>query len=131
MPDRGQRAAMTEGPRTGLPDPASSDGSDLLNVRCGRALLALLLVVAHLRALGERLEAAALDRGVMDEKILAAFIGRDEAEALVVVEPLNGACCHISSLRCCVTAETRRAVKQQPAETPYTCFFAERMPDLP
>src|SRR3954469_8760244 len=95
MPDRGQRAAMTEGPRTGLPDPASSDGSDLLNVRCGRALLALLLVVAHLRALGERLEAAALDRGVVDEEVLAALIGRDEAEALVVVEPLDGSCCHL------------------------------------
>src|SRR3954453_13719821 len=94
MPDRGQRAAMTEGPRTGLPDPASSDGSDLLNVRCGRALLALLLVVAHLRALGERLEAAALDRRVVDKEVLAALVRRDEAESLVVVEPLDGSCCH-------------------------------------
>src|SRR3954447_18848904 len=96
MPDRGQRAAMTEGPRTGLPDPASSAGSDLLNVACGRALLALLLVVAHLRALGERLEAAPLDRRVVDEEVLAALVWRDEAESLVVVEPLDGSCCHVN-----------------------------------
>src|SRR3954452_15317888 len=73
-----------------------TSGSDLLDVRCSRALLTLLLVVAHLRALSKRLEAAALDRGVMDEEVLAALIRSDEAEALVVVEPLNGSCCHWS-----------------------------------
>src|SRR6476469_4177694 len=95
MPGRRQRPATTEGPRTGLPDPAWSDDSDLLNVRCGRALLALLLVIAHLRALGERLEAAALDRRMVNEEVLAALIRSDEAESLVVVEPLNGSCCHV------------------------------------
>src|SRR3954452_7562553 len=33
----------------------------------------------------------------MDEQILAGVIGRDESEALVVVEPLHGSCCHVLS----------------------------------
>src|SRR4051794_35009978 len=86
--------------RKALDGPSAScselSGSDLLDVRCSRALLTLLLVVAHLRALSKRLEAAALDRRVMNEEVLTAFIRSDEAEALVVVEPLNGSCCHVS-----------------------------------
>jgi hypothetical protein len=31
----------------------------------------------------------------MGEEILAAAIGRDEAEALRIVEPLHGACSHV------------------------------------
>src|SRR3982750_74096 len=65
-----------------------------LDVRGRGALRTLLRVEAHLRALGERLEAAALDRVEVDEQVLARLIGRDEAEALVVVEPLDGSCCH-------------------------------------
>jgi hypothetical protein len=34
----------------------------------------------------------------MDEKVFAAVIRRDEAEALGVVEPLNGTCTHVISL---------------------------------
>src|SRR3954453_6580156 len=85
------------------------DALELYDVRGGRALLALLLVVADLRALGERLEAATLDRAVMDEEVLALVIGRDEAKALVVVEPLDGSCCHCSSLRdmCTANAEVQ------------------------
>src|SRR3954465_3444597 len=54
------------------------------------ALVPGLGVEGDLRALGERLEAAAVDAGVVDEEILAALVRRDEAEALVVVEPLHG-----------------------------------------
>src|SRR6478672_2949801 len=122
MPDRGQRAVTTEGPRTGLPDPASSDSSDLLNVRCGRALLALLLVVAHFRALGERLEAAALYRRMVDEEILAALVRRDEAESLVVVEPLNGSCCHVIFPPWVCELRNAEGQKATTAVTPYTCF---------
>jgi hypothetical protein len=54
------------------------------------ALLALHHVELHALTLGERLEAAALDGRVVDEAILAAVLGGDEAEALGVVEPLDG-----------------------------------------
>src|SRR3954467_5559588 len=75
------------------------------------ALRTLLGVVADLRALGERLEAAALDRAVVDEQVLARLVGRDEAEALVVVEPLHGSGGHRDSLRGSVRCETRRVLR--------------------
>ena len=40
--------------------------------------------------LGQRLEAVALDRGVMYETVLSIF-GRDEAEAFPIIELLDGA----------------------------------------
>src|SRR3954453_18648491 len=54
------------------------------------ALVPGLGVEGDLRSLGQRLEAAAVDPRVMDEEVLAALVGGDEAEALVVVEPLHG-----------------------------------------
>src|SRR4029453_940929 len=45
-------------------------------------------------ALGERLEAVAGDVAVVHEQVLRAFIGRDEAVKLAVVEPLDGSVCH-------------------------------------
>src|SRR4051794_9495431 len=51
-------------------------------------------VVADLGTLGQRLEAAARDAAVVDEQVLALIVGRDEPEALVVAEPLNGSGCH-------------------------------------
>src|SRR5262249_13085132 len=71
-------------------------GLDRLHVGGVRALGPDLGVVAHLRALGERLEAAAGDAGVMHEQVLALIVGRYEAEALVVAEPLHGSCSHLS-----------------------------------
>src|SRR5215204_2351660 len=91
------RARTTEGPRTSPPSPVEVRGLERLDVRRGRALGALFGVVAHLRALGQRLEAAALDRVVMHEQILALVIGCDEAKALLVAEPLHGSCCHLNS----------------------------------
>src|SRR4051812_5658058 len=70
-----------------------------LDVRGGRALGALLGVVTHLCALVQRLEAAALDRAVMNEHVLAGVIRRDEPEALVAVEPLHCSRGHFWSLR--------------------------------
>src|ERR1041385_153535 len=43
----------------------------------------------HALAVSERLEAAALDGRVTDEDVLLAVFGRDEAEALLIVEPLD------------------------------------------
>src|SRR4051794_26991184 len=59
-----------------------------------RALVAGLGVVGHLRALGQRLEAAGVDAGVVDEEVLTALVRGNEAEALVVVEPLHGSGSH-------------------------------------
>src|SRR3954452_23023454 len=69
---------------------------------CRRGALGSLFgVVADLCALGERLEAAALNCGVMDEEVLAGIIGRDETKALFVVEPFHGSCCHFSPSGVC------------------------------
>src|SRR6185312_16472350 len=61
------------------------DGHD---VRRLGALLALAAFELDLGTLGERLEAVAGDRRVMDEQILRSVVRRDEAVALRVVEPL-------------------------------------------
>src|SRR3954452_11005695 len=81
-----------------------------LDVRRGRALRAVLGVVAHLRALGKRLEAAPLDRRVVNEQVLAGFVRCDEPEPLVVVEPLHGSCSHLFSPPGYVHCETRRVL---------------------
>ena len=44
----------------------------------------------------ERLEAAALDFRVVNEQILIATVGSDEAEALFAVEPFHSSLCHLS-----------------------------------
>src|SRR5918998_1067747 len=49
-----------------------------------RALGALSELVLDARALCERAEAVAFNRGEVDERVLAAFIGGDEAEALLI-----------------------------------------------
>src|SRR5690606_7417747 len=45
------------------------------------------------------LEAVHLDRREMREEVFAAFIGRDEAEAFCIVEPLDGTGCHNRAIR--------------------------------
>src|SRR5215207_5534955 len=76
----------------------TSDRSRLLSRRRRRrsaapaarqALLSVLLVVGDLRSLGQRAVAVADDPREMDEQVSAALIGRDEAESLVVGEPLD------------------------------------------
>src|SRR5207244_9352450 len=71
--------------------PRLGDRHDVLRLR---ALLPLGCLVFHLRTFGERAEAIAGDRGVVDEEILAAVLRGDEAVPLGVVEPLHGSCCH-------------------------------------
>src|SRR5919198_81902 len=62
---------------------------------CSRARLAIVWgFLEAIRVLGERLVALADDRAVVDEQILAAFVGDDEAVPLVGVEPLYGSGCH-------------------------------------
>src|SRR6266536_2757842 len=61
---------------------------ELGDVLSGRALLALHDVELDALAFGERLVAAALDGRMMNEAILLTILGRDEAKALRIVEPL-------------------------------------------
>jgi hypothetical protein len=61
----------------------------LYNVLRRRTLLALHDVELDLLSLGERLEAAALDRRMMHEAIFLAAVRRDETETLLIVEPLD------------------------------------------
>src|SRR3954468_19133540 len=67
--------------------PAARVRSDLRDVDGLRPLVAGFLVVGHLRAFRERLEARRVDARVMDEQVLPTLIGGNEAEALFVVEP--------------------------------------------
>ena|SRR5690348_14630070 len=65
------------------------------DVRRLRPLRAVRDVEADLLTFLQALEAIALDRREMREEILAAVGGSDEAEALRIVEPLDGTCCHV------------------------------------
>jgi hypothetical protein len=59
---------------------------------CGlQALWALFNFEFNLLALGQGVEALALDRGVMNENVLLTFT-RDKAIPLAIVEPLDGSC---------------------------------------
>src|SRR4051812_41560018 len=72
--------------------------SEWLDVRRRRALGSLRHVERNLLRFLQRLVARHLDRAVVREEVLAAIIGRDEAEALGIVEPLDCTGCHYSSL---------------------------------
>src|SRR6266702_274070 len=75
----------------------TAGGLELDDVLRRRALLTLHDVELDALALGQGLEALRLDRGVMHEAVLFAVLGRDEAEAFRVVEPLydTGDACHL------------------------------------
>src|SRR3954468_23684228 len=73
------------------------------------ALVAGLGVEGDLRALSQRLEAVGVDAGVMDEEVLAALVRGNEAEALVVVEPLHGSGSHDFPPRPMCTANAEEA----------------------
>src|SRR5438132_11806383 len=81
---------------------------------CLRALRTVLDFVLHLRSLGEALVPLAADRAVMDKDVLAPIILRDEAVALVGVEPLHGSSCHIyTSSSASRTCSGRRKAKSR------------------
>ena len=73
-----------------------------------RSLGPVLGFVVHARAVGERAEAGAVDRRVVDEQVLAALVRGDEAEALVIVEPLDGSRRHRSCVFLSVETRTPR-----------------------
>src|SRR4051794_22604868 len=74
------------------------------DVRRLRPLRALAQLVLDPRAFGQRAEPIPRDRGEMDERVLPPVIGSDEAEALLVAEPLHDTgshptAPHLSSMR--------------------------------
>jgi len=69
---------------------AGSDAGCLHHVLRGRALLTLHELELDAVALGKRLEALALNRRMVDEYVALAIVANDEAEALLVAEPLHG-----------------------------------------
>src|SRR5918992_1355550 len=92
-PGQGARA---RGPRAeGIGWGLGSDGADVVRLR---ALLALAGFEANPLALLQRLVPSPGDGRVVDEDVLAAVVGGNEAEALLAVEPLHGAVRHISSM---------------------------------
>src|SRR3954453_17956608 len=71
------------GSRTGSLQRLDADGF--------QTLLALLDLHADALVFSQRADARTLDSGDVDENVLAAIVGSDEAEALGGVEPLDGA----------------------------------------
>src|SRR5215207_8032984 len=74
--------------------------SDRADVHRLGSLVARLLLVLDLRVLGERLEALAIDAGVVDEEVTVTLVGGDEPVALLVVEPLDGSGRHATAPSC-------------------------------
>src|SRR5215208_7139871 len=60
-----------------------------------RALPALARFVGHLLTFVEGLEPRAVYGGVMHEEVLTLLVGRDEAVALILTEPLNRSLGHL------------------------------------
>src|SRR3954453_19034182 len=79
-----------------------------------RSLVAGLGVIGDLGALGERLVAVADDARVVHEEILARLVRGDEAEALLVAEPLHGSGCHVYFLRCVSVLRNAEDAGKQP-----------------
>src|SRR5436305_4742442 len=93
---------------------AGRSGLDQLYVGCRGALRPLLGLVAHLGPFRQRPKAAALDRTVVNEQVLARIIRRDKAVALLAAEPLHGSRCHLhSSDRSCAAKRGRCKEQQQ------------------
>src|SRR5437867_304392 len=69
---------------------------DLADVRGLQALRPTGDVELHALTLCQGLEPFALDRGEMDEHVLATFLG-DEAKTLRLVEPLHSSTCHCTA----------------------------------
>ena len=72
-------------------------GSEGADVVCLRPLLALAEFEGHSLSLLEGFVPAAFDGGVVDEDVLSALVGGDEAVALLTVEPLHNSLRHASS----------------------------------
>src|SRR5688572_19254039 len=91
------RVATAPTERAHLSGPSQSsmtESSDELDVHRARALGVVLLLIGDALVVLKRAEALGHDRGVVDEEVLAALVRRDEAEALLVTEELDGSLRH-------------------------------------
>src|SRR5690349_20476365 len=86
MADSRRRGGWRQRPWA-LPRRSSAHRADVGGLR---ALLALRHLELHALRFGQGLEARALDLAEVGEQVLAAAVGRDEAEALALIEPLHG-----------------------------------------
>src|ERR687895_573012 len=100
----------------------SGDASDEAHVHRLGTLVARLLLVLHLGVLRQGLEALAVDAAVMDEQVPLSIIGSDEAEALLVVEPLDGSGRHVT---CPFLRVPGPASPDAPAYADYAGAFAD------
>src|SRR4051794_12825449 len=93
---------------------------DQADVHRLRSLVTDFLLVLHLGVLGQALEALAVDARVVHEKVAVALVGRDEAIALLIVEPLHGSGRHVVPLPACA-----RSVRQaNPTTAPCLSYRA-------
>lgn len=92
--EAGFRSAAGDEPERPRRDAGRNIALKRLDIRCLQTFGAALCFVAHFLVLGERLETFAANFGEVCEKIVAATIRGDEAEALAVVEPLYDAGVH-------------------------------------
>src|SRR5213075_663249 len=86
---RGPPGVVQTGPAFSGSSASYDLGAELGDVLGGGTLLALHDVELDALAFGRRLEAAALNGGVMNEAILLSVLGGDETKSLGVVEPLH------------------------------------------
>src|SRR5436305_5814903 len=113
-------------PRVILAGHRGAGGLDLPDVYRLRALVAGLFVVGDLGVLLERLEAVPLNAAEVDEEVAIALIWSDEAEALLVVEPLHSTRRHLapSSFAHCAPKAKRTIVSDREASRPRRVFHA-------
>ena len=82
-----------------------------------RTLRTLLDVKGYGLPLGQRLEAAALDRGEVHEHIRTAIRGRYEPETFGIIEPLYGTCSHFLlpflKTKCLINCKSHRESMQE------------------
>src|SRR3954452_18766391 len=89
VPQPGMTAIPAAGLVRGLLDRLDVDGLP--------PLVAGLRLIGDAGALGKGAKAARLDRAVVDEEVLASLVRCDEAEALLVAEPLDGSGRHVAT----------------------------------
>src|SRR6476659_6458203 len=99
------------------PARACEDELGRANVYGAGALVARLGLIRHLGAFAKRAKAVADDRALVDEQVLRAVIRGDEAEALLVAEPLHGSTRHVRT----PLVYVRRTQRMREATTASAC----------
>src|SRR5579864_3386031 len=112
------RAGARQSAHAGSGESVVGGSSDLGDVHCFGTLGSLFRLVGDLGPLRKRAIAVAGDASEVDEQVPAAIVWRDEAEPLVVAEPLDSSRCHHFPLCSCL--RTVQMVPEGPVQTPGT-----------